>query len=383
MLNIILTKGQPEYAQIAEQVRLAVARGMLHPGDRLESVRELAARLGVNPSTVARAYRELEHAGVIETHGRRGTLVAARGDAIGLRAVRDARLRALAERAVVESLAQGFTSEEIEAAFGLQLAAWRQQLTRPALRPAAESSNRLCRFAGSHDLALEALWTHARREHSEVSFTANYIGSLDGLLALLHGEVALAGAHILDEETGEYNLPILRRLFPGGQLLAVTLAEREQGLIVARGNPKRIGSFVDLARDDVRFVNRQPGSGTRTLSEHHLRRAGIAAASVMGFDRVVDTHLAVASAVAEGSAKGGAKGGADVGLGVYAAARAFGLDFVPVAKERYDLVLLAADRHRPPLSWLLDAVASPGFRSVVAELGGYDTTKIGQEHPVI
>ena len=140
---------------------------------------------------------------------------------------------ALAERAVVEALAQGFTSEEIEAAFGLQLAAWREQLARPAPRPAAENSDRLCRFAGSHDLALEALWAHARRAHSEVSFTASYVGSLDGLLALLHGEVALAGAHILDEETGEYNLPILRRLFPGGQLLAVTLAEREQGLIVA------------------------------------------------------------------------------------------------------------------------------------------------------
>ncbi len=185
----------------------------------------------------------------------------------------------------------------------------------------------------------------------------------------------MAGAHILDEETGEYNLPILRRLFPGGQLIAVTLAEREQGLIVARGNPKRIGSFADLARDDVRFVNRQAGSGTRTLSEHHLRRAGIAGGSVVGFDRVVDTHLAVASAVAAGNA--------DAGLGVYAAARAFGLDFVSIAKERYDLVLLAADRSQPPLSWLLDTVASSGFRAVVAELGGYDTAKTGEEHTVV
>jgi molybdate-binding protein/DNA-binding transcriptional regulator YhcF (GntR family) len=374
MLDIKLTKGQPEYAQIAEQVRLAVARGTLQPGDRLESVRELAARLGVNPSTIARAYRELEQAGVIETHGRRGTLVAARGDAIGLRAVRDARLRSLAERAVVEALAQGFGAEEIEAAFGLQLAAWREQLTRPAPRPASESSERLCRFAGSHDLALEALWAHARREHNEIGLTANYVGSLDGLLALLHGEVALAGAHILDEETGEYNLPILSRLFPGGQVRTMTLAEREQGLIVASGNPKRIGSFADLARADVRFVNRQAGSGTRTLSEHHLRRAGIAAASVSGFDQVVATHLAVASAVAEGRA--------DAGLGVYAAARAFGLDFVPVAMERYDLVFLVADRRRPPLSWLLDTVASPAFRAVIAELGGYDTAKTGQEHTV-
>jgi molybdate-binding protein/DNA-binding transcriptional regulator YhcF (GntR family) len=375
MLDIKLAKGQPEYAQIAEQMRLAAARGMLQPGDRLESVRDLAARLGVNASTVARAYRELEQAGVIETHGRRGTLVAARGNAIELRAGRDARLRGLTERAVVEALAQGFSAEEIEAAFGLQLAAWREQLTRPAPQPATESSDRLCRFAGSHDLALEALWAYARREHSEVSFTASYVGSLDGLLALLHGEVALAGAHILDEETGEYNLPILRRLFPGGQVHTVTLAEREQGLIVASGNPKGIGSFADLACDDVRFINRQAGSGTRTLLEHHLRRAGIAATSIAGFDRVVETHLGVASAVAAGNA--------DAGLGVYAAARAFGLDFIPVAMERYDLVLLAADRRRLPLSWLLDTVTSPSFRAVIAELGGYDTAKTGQEHLVI
>ncbi len=374
MLEIRLNKGQPEYTQIVEQIQLAVAHGMLRPGERLSPVRAVAAQLGVNASTVARAYRELEQAGVVETHGRRGTLVAAQHDAGKLRGLRDARLRSLAERAVVEALAQGFAPEEIEAALGLQLAAWREQRNRPAQPPVAERAGRLYRFAGSHDLALEALWAQARQAHGEAPFAADYVGSLDGLLALLHGEAALAGAHILDEETGDYNLPILRRLFPGGQVCAVTLAEREQGLIVARGNPKSICSLSDLARHDLRFVNRQPGSGTRTLLEHHLRVVGVTPTVITGYERVAVTHLAVASAVAEGSA--------DVGLGLYAAARAFGLDFVPVAKERYDLVLYVGDRDDPPVSWLLEMVSSAAFRGVVAELAGYHTEHTGEEHRV-
>ncbi len=374
MITIKLTAGSPEYVQIVEQIQLAVAHGTLQPGERLSPVRELAAQLGINASTVARAYRELEQAGVVETRGRRGTLVAAGRDMRELRALRDARLRALAEHAVVEALAQGFAAEEIEAAFGFQLAAWREQRDRPAPHPKLDHSGRLYRFAGSHDPALEALWAQARQAHGDAPFATSYVGSLDGLLALLHGDVALAGTHILDEESGEYNLPILRRLFPRGQVCAVTLAEREQGLIVARGNPKGIRQLSDLAGRDLRFINRQPGSGTRTLLEQNLRMAGLAPDAITGYDRVASTHLGVASAVADGSA--------DAGLGVLAAARGFGLDFVPVTTERYDLALYVADRDRPPLNWLLEMASSAAFRAVVAELGGYHTEHTGEERIV-
>jgi putative molybdopterin biosynthesis protein len=197
------------------------------------------------------------------------------------------------------------------------------------------------------------------------------VGSLDGLLALLHGDVGLSGAHILDEETGEYNLPILRRLFLGQSLCVITLVEREQGLIVPTGNPKGLREFADLRRPDVRFINRQPGSGTRTLLDLHLRRLGISPRALSDYEREAPTHLAVAAAVAEGTA--------DVGLGLLAAARAFGLDFVPLARERYDLVLLAEDRSRPPLSWLLDLVSSPAFHAIASEIGGYSVTRSGQE----
>ncbi|MCX6028794.1 MAG: GntR family transcriptional regulator [Chloroflexi bacterium] len=364
----------PVYQQIIEQVRLGVARGQLKPGDKLEPVRQLAERLAVNPSTVARAYQLLEHDGIIETNRRRGSVVARSDDADAVLALRENRLRSIVERPLVEALAQGYSPEEVAAAFELQLAVWRERrLPAPALvagRGGSQTRPYGLRFAGSHDLALEALWSRLRQAHPELSITASYVGSLDGLLALLHGEAGLVGAHILDEATGEYNLPILQRLFLGQRLCVVTLAEREQGLIVPPGNPLGLAAWTDLARPGLRFVNRQPGSGTRTLLDHHLRLAQIAAGSISGYDFVVPTHLAAAAAVQEGQA--------DVALGLYAAARAYGLDFVPLAHERYDLICLAGDETRPPLDAVLTMLRTTEFRAVVAQLGGYDTRHTGE-----
>lgn len=373
----------PVYQQIVDQVCLAVVRGELHPGDRLEPVRGLAERLAVNPSTVARAYQILERDGIIETNRRRGSQISqsADPDAVHLRMARDGRLRGLVERTLVEALAQGYRPEEFEAALSLQLAAWRERLDGPGAHiqglhngidgaPQARPSSAALRFAGSHDLALEALLARLRLAHPGLSTTTAFVGSLDGLLALLHGEADLAGTHILDEATGEWNLPILQRIFPGRRLASVTLAEREQGLIVARGNPHHLAGWRDLAQPGLRLVNRQPGSGTRTLLDLQLRRAGIAAEELAGYDSVAETHLAAAAAVAEGEA--------DVALGLYAAARAHDLGFVPLSRERYDLVF--ADGRA---SWLFDAVLdvlrSAEFRAVVTQMGGYDTRHMGEE----
>jgi molybdate-binding protein/DNA-binding transcriptional regulator YhcF (GntR family) len=369
MIEIVLAPGDPEYLQIAQQIRWGVASGRLAAGERLEPVRSLATRLHVNASTVARAYRLLEVEGVVETHQRRGTLIRA---AAPLNDLRQTRLRQAMERPVVEGLAHGFTLDEMEAAFGLQLSAWRERRESPL--PQERSGHeivRLSAFAGSHDLALEALLAQTRRSYPGQSLAVRFVGSLDGLLQLLHGEVGLAGAHILDEETGVYNLPILRRLFVGQSLSVVTLAEREQGLMVARGNPRAVHSLHDLSRPDVRFINRQPGSGTRTLLDFNLRRLGIAPADVAGYHHEAGTHTAVADAVARGQA--------DAGLGVEAAARAFSLHFIPLVRERYDLVALAGDRHRSPLCWLLDTVSNPQFKSVVAALDGYYAAHTGEE----
>jgi molybdate-binding protein/DNA-binding transcriptional regulator YhcF (GntR family) len=372
MIEINLSRGRPEYLQIAEQIELAVASGRLQTGEQLAPVRELAEALGVNPSTVARAYRLLEGQGVIETGGRRGSRIKpASTPGGGAEMLRQMHLRSLASRAAMEGLAQGFSPDELEAALGLELAAWRERRAGEGLTAPRPEAGACARFAGSHDLALEALWAQARRRFPPLAIEARYVGSLDGLLALLHGEAELAGSHLLDEESGEYNLPILRRLFIGVPLSVITLAEREQGLIVARGNPKRIRSLADLARGGVRFVNRQAGSGTRALLDHYLHSRALNPAEIEGYSRVAPTHLAVAAAVAEGSA--------DAGLGIRAASRAFDLDFVPLARERYDLVFGAADRERSPLREILSVLGSEEFRQVVEQIGGYDTSRTGEE----
>jgi molybdate-binding protein/DNA-binding transcriptional regulator YhcF (GntR family) len=385
MIKITLSGRQPAYLEIAEQVRLAVAEGRAGPGDRLAPVRALATELGINPSTVAHAYRLLEAEGIVSARGRGGSVVAADADAAGLQAQRAGRLRDLAERATVDALAQGYTPEEIEAAFALQAAMWRDrregaEVNRETHNPHSEIRNpqsaihnpaRLYHFAGSHDLALEALWMRAARADPPLTFTADYVGSLDGLLALLHGRAGLAGCHLLDEETGEYNVPILRRIFPREHLCVITVADRQQGLIVPPGNPHRLHSVGDLAQPGLRIINRQPGSGTRRLLDYQLRALGISPAHLAGYEDEVTTHLAVAAAVAMGAA--------DAGLGLLAAARSRSLDFIPIASERYDLVLMAADRDQPPLSTLLAIVKEPAYQAVIANLGGYDVSRAGEE----
>jgi molybdate-binding protein/DNA-binding transcriptional regulator YhcF (GntR family) len=370
MIDITLKPGQPEYMQIVEQVRWCVANGQLRPGDHLEPVRTLAQRLGVNPSTVARAYRLLELQGVVETHRRRGTVVCRADDGASLRDLRYLRLRSSMERALLEALALGYTVDEVEAVFDVQLAAWRERRRQPS-PPSRGNGRHLLRFAGSHDLALETLWAHARRSYPQAMLDIAYVGSLDGLLKLLRGEVSLAGSHMLDEETGTYNLPILRRLFVGQRLCVVTLAEREQGLLVAPGNPKAIHSLHDVARPDIRFINRQPGSGTRALLDYHLCRMGIPAQAISGYSNEALTHTQVAEAIARGVA--------DVGLGLRAAANAFSLDFIFLARERYDLVTPAEERASSALSWLFDMIGSQSFKAAVAALGGYDTAHSGEE----
>lgn len=372
MIQIDPASDVPVYQQIADQVRLAVAAGRLAPGDRLEPVRDLAAQLGVNASTVARAYLLLEHEGVIRTNRRRGSVIAATDEDPAVRALHEQRLRGIMERALVEALALGYRPAEAEAAFGLELAAWRQRRQPPAFvaLPEPRLANSL-RFAGSHDLALEALWARIRRAQPDLDLSVSYVGSLEGLIALWRGDAMLAGAHLLDEESGAYNLPIVRRLFPGQSLCLVTLAERQQGFLVPPGNPRRLAVWGDLSQSGLHLANRQPGSGTRALLDFHLRREGIAPETLINYPTPLPTHLAVAAAVAEGRA--------DVGLGLLAAARAYGLDFVPLTRERYDLVFHAGDRERSPLRELLKMACSAEFRTVVDELGGYDTSRSGCE----
>ncbi|MBV8083727.1 MAG: molybdopterin biosynthesis protein [Chloroflexi bacterium] len=240
------------------------------------------------------------------------------------------------------------------------------------LRPETEI-DRTVVCIGSHDPAIDVLSNWIARTHPGRRLTAANVGSFGTLLARKRGESHLGGCHLLDAETGVYNVPDIRRVLEGQAVVLVHLAMRDQGLIVPPGNPKGIRNLSDLARADVRFVNRQKGSGTRVLLDYELPKAGINADAIHGYEREEFTHLAVAVAVSGGSA--------DVGLGVLSAARALGLDFVPLLQEQYDLVVGAEFWDAEILGPVREALVAPDFREEVAALGGYDVSRMGEVLP--
>lgn len=222
---------------------------------------------------------------------------------------------------------------------------------------------------GSHDLTLDLLSSLLRAGNPNMSLSSSNVGSLGGILALSRGEAHIAGSHMLDEDTGEYNLSFVKRYLNGRNVIIMNLVHRIQGLIVPVGNPKDVSSLDDLARDDVSFVNRQRGSGTRMLLDYKLKEMGLSADEVNGYNREDFTHLAVAATVAGGRA--------DVGLGILSAARAMGLDFVPLLSEQYDLIIPEEHYESDLLEPLLTLIRSDDFKSQVDALGGYDTSQTG------
>lgn len=238
------------------------------------------------------------------------------------------------------------------------------------LKPLREIENTIV-FIGSHDNALDVLASILKKQYPGLSLSSAHVGSLGGLIALKKGEAHIAGTHLLDEETGEYNIPYIKKLLSGCRIKLVNLVHREQGLFVRKGNPKNIQGFKDLVRDDVVFMNRQQGSGTRLLTDKHLRELGILSKDIKGYEREEYTHMGVASAVRTGLA--------DTGLGILAAAKALGLDFVPVAKERYDLAIPEEFYHSESVQSVLKIIREDDeFRSSVINLGGYDISEMGK-----
>jgi putative molybdopterin biosynthesis protein len=223
---------------------------------------------------------------------------------------------------------------------------------------------------GSHDLVLDLAASALRERDPRLTLASSNVGSLGGLAAVRDGLCHLAGSHLLDPDTGEYTLPYLDRVLGPGAGAVIRLVHRQQGLLVPPGNPLGLTGIEDLARPGVRYVNRQRGAGTRVLLDHELARSGVDPVDVVGYGREESTHLAVAAAVAAGRA--------DAGLGILAAARAFGLDFVPVAEEPYDLVTTAATLAEGVLDPLLELVTEPVFAAAVEALGGYSTAETGR-----
>jgi molybdate-binding protein/DNA-binding transcriptional regulator YhcF (GntR family) len=362
----------PIYQQIADKLRQLIATEQVKPGERLPSIRQLSQSLNVNPNTVCRAYLELEQGRIITSRRGGGTTVNSRGEAPALKETRHKKLLDNVNEDIIKTLSQGYSPEELEGAFYLSLQRWREErkafADEPIVVPVPPKENVL-RFVGSHDLALNVLLDLLRHREEGLQIEVTHSGSLAGLIAIQEGRADFAGAHLLDEETGEYNYPFIKKILPGRETAIVNLAYRVQGLMFAPGNPHRIEGLEDLQRPDIVFVNRQQGSGTRVLLDLQLKQRGISTSGIKGYGVELSTHIAVATHITHGKA--------DAGLGIEAAAKSCNLGFLPLFRERYDLVIPMENYRSRRFGTMLDIIISDEFKKIVDGIGGYDISQTG------
>jgi putative molybdopterin biosynthesis protein len=238
------------------------------------------------------------------------------------------------------------------------------------LRPAEEIMNTVV-MVGSHDLTIDLLANLLGKSYPPLFLSSQNVGSLGGILAIKNGFCHMAGSHLLDPETGEYNFPYIRAYLKGIDVKVIHLVLREQGLMVQKGNPKRILNVQDLLKKEVFFINRQKGSGTRILLDHILKTKGLDPRQIQGYETEEFTHMAVASTVASGRV--------DAGLGILPAAAALGLDFIPIGTERYDLIIPAVYFEDEKIQRMIDTIRLKEFKEEVLRMGGYDVSRTGEE----
>jgi putative molybdopterin biosynthesis protein len=238
------------------------------------------------------------------------------------------------------------------------------------LKPVQEILNTIM-MVGSHDLTLDILTNILGRFYPPIFLSSHHVGSLGGILAIKNGSCHMAGVHLLDPDTGEYNFPYIHRHLKGIDVRVIHLVNREQGLIVQRGNPKKIKGSEDLLRKDIFFINRQKGSGTRILFDHTLKTLSIGSDQIQGYEKEEYTHMAVASTVASDMA--------DTGLGILSAAKALDLDFIPIGTERYDLVIPSIYFEDEKIQRAIETIRSTEFKETVLKMGGYDVSRTGEE----
>ncbi len=223
---------------------------------------------------------------------------------------------------------------------------------------------------GSHDLIMDIIENLLQKANSSYHLSSAHVGSMGGIMALRRGEAHLAPIHLLDEKTGEYNISYLKKYLSGLDMALIKGVNRIQGFIVQKGNPKNIQKFEDLTREDVNFVNRQRGAGTRILLDYQLRKRNIDSDNIIGYDREMMTHMAVAAAVASGTA--------DVGVGVLSAAKVMELDFIPIGEEEYDFAVPMKYLHTDMIQTFIEVIKKKEFKETLQQMGGYSIDNIGE-----
>jgi putative molybdopterin biosynthesis protein len=223
---------------------------------------------------------------------------------------------------------------------------------------------------GSHDIAMDIMANLIHQNNSAYSLSSAHVGSMGGIMALRRGEAHMAPIHLLDEASGKYNIEYIKRYLPNVEMVLIKGVKRIQGIMVKEGNPKNIKDFDDLTREEIQFVNRQKGAGTRILLDYILSQKGIAAENIIGYDREMTTHMAVAAAVSSGSA--------DAGLGVLSAAKAMNLDFIPVGNEEYDFAVPLGYLKLPMIELFIQMLKSEEFAKELELLGGYSLESSGE-----
>lgn len=227
---------------------------------------------------------------------------------------------------------------------------------------------------GSHDPLLDELADMLHLENPDLYMSSSHVGSMGGIMAIRRGEAHAAGCHLLDTTDGSYNRSFIKKYFPKGGVHLVSCVGRQQGLMVAKGNPLNIQKFSDIARNGIRYVNRQNGSGTRILTDYLCKQEKLDTASIYGYDREELTHTSVAAQIASSSA--------DAGMGIYSAAKLYDLDFIPICIEEYDLIIPDHAWDTPMVGQLLSILKSDAFREKLLRLGGYTLENPGEVIPI-
>lgn len=351
------------FDKIADSVRRQILDGRLKPGDSLPSVREMSEQWACAPGTVQRAYRELAAQGLIDSQVGQGSWVAERNELHT--PLRRATLVNQLETFLLGVLAAGYSPREVDSAMHEVLDRWQARVEQSAPAP-----QQVLRFVGSHDPIVSMLASRISTLVPDYSLKVTFLGSFGGLVALARYGADIAGSHLWDKKTGTYNRAHIKQLLPGRRIALLTLGHRRLGLIVPRGNPAGIAGLRDLTRPGVRFINRQEGAGTRVWLDAQLEQLGLPAEEITGYGNEVNTHLEVAGAVAEKRA--------DVGLGVEAAALAYGLDFIRLTIERYDLVIPAEVWELPVIQTLVTWLNSDEAKAAILDLGGYEVEQTGR-----